>query len=246
MLGAGQKERDRISRCAYGCRPSKREPKRSRRRWEAVGGGEGFSSSQQDGSDSQEEGFDAYASRNAKILQQVAAIMTRPKIADLPPENQRVAQAWQDAKARNPRLTQAEFSAAVFGGRKRAKAKAFGGPPESWPKRQAEADARYLRLILEGKRRPVTLVRRADRGGVVNVAVRHGDAYSSFNIRLPSGVSKLDAFRLRDSKQLRKIIREQAKAWAKRYGETVSAFTDDAPEMRGVRRARSRPLLMPA
>lgn len=170
--------------------------------------------------------------------------MARPPIRDLPPENQRVALAWEEAKRRDPSLTQAEFSAAVFGGRRRGKGKALGGRPEEWTARQRAADARYLRLILEGKRRPVTLVKRADRGGVVNVAVRHGGTFSSFNVRLPPGTSKLDAFKLRSSREFRKTLRAQARAWAKRYAEDAEDFDTETPEIRGVRRARSRPVLM--
>lgn len=172
--------------------------------------------------------------------------MARPPIDRLPPENQRVARAWEDAKRRDPSLTQAEFSAAVFGGRRRGKGKKLGGQPEEWTARQRAADARYLRLILEGKRRPRTLLKRADRGGVVNVAVRHGGSYSSFNVRLPPGTSKLDAFRIRNSREFRKTLRAQARAWAKRYAEDAEDFDTEAPEIRGVRRARSRPILMSA
>lgn len=170
--------------------------------------------------------------------------MARPPIGDLPPENQRVARAWEKAKRRDPSLTQADFAAAAFGGRRRGKGKAFSGPPETWPERQREADARYLRLILEGKRRPSELVRYADRGGVVNVAVRHGGAYSSFNVRLPAGASKLDAFDIRQTRKFRKTLQAQAAAWAKRYGEKQSSFRTDDADIRGVRRARSRPVMM--
>lgn len=164
--------------------------------------------------------------------------MARPPIDRLPAESQRVARAWEDAKRRNPQLTQADFSAAVFGGRKRAPGKPFGGPPETWQRRQREADARYLRLVLEGKRVPKKLVARADRGGVVNVGVRHGRGWSSFNIRLPRGVSKLDAFTLSEQNRFRQIVNEQARSWAKRYAEDLADFDTDEPNIRGVRRAR--------
>jgi hypothetical protein len=168
--------------------------------------------------------------------------VARRKISDLAPENQRIANAYDAAKRNNPSLTQAQFAGAVFGGRKRAPGKPYGGAPDTWTKRQRQADARYLRLILEGKRRPKSLLRRAESSGSINVAIRHGDAWSSFSIRLPRGVSRLDFIsRWRESDEFAGVMKIAVRNWSARYDEGTELFDIDNPFMRSTKRIGRTP-----
>ncbi len=159
--------------------------------------------------------------------------MARPAPKDLPPENQRVWRAWQDAKQRNPDLTLGEFGVTVFGpprGRGKAVAAKFG--TSDFHKREVESRARYVRLIFEGKRRPQKLSQRADNGGVFNVTVGRGKSQRSFNLILPRGVSRLDAYNLLDSPEMKRLAKEQAEAWRQRYD--TSDVPDEPTSIRGV------------
>jgi hypothetical protein len=168
--------------------------------------------------------------------------LSRPKPRDLPPENQRIWRAWQDARQRDPSLTQADFAMTVWPqprrGLVRRRAVKAGKKLAPFDEseilhRERQARARYLRLVFEGKRVPKTLNQRADTiGGDFNVVVGRGDKTKSFNVILPGGVSRIDAYKLIDSPEIKRLARKRAALWRKMYG---AENVDDTPtEIRGV------------
>lgn len=131
--------------------------------------------------------------------------MPRPSREALPASAQRIANAFEDAKrnvweAEGRRLTQSEFAA-------NALPPAKSGKPQS---------ARYLRLLLEGKRSGSLLETRASQTKLINVEVQSpsGDV-RSITMRIPKGQSTLDIYR----SNVRSNVIKAEEAWRKRYDE---------------------------
>lgn len=130
--------------------------------------------------------------------------MARPKREALPASAQRIAGAFEQAKLtvwekEGRKLTQAEWARNAM-------------PPTRTGKPQS---ARYLRLILEGKRPGSLLVERSQRN-FLNVEVESptGDT-RSMTFRVPRGRSQLDVYQ----SNITDAIKQADNAWSKRYAE---------------------------
>lgn len=126
-----------------------------------------------------------------------------------------IADAWRDAKASDPSLTQSRFAAEAFppyverGGKRRY--------------RSVETRARDLRRILSGKDtrarvRPLrqqaadfVKVARRQRGANVEIRNASGAIVGYGNVMLPPGTSSFDLYRLRDSPEGRRLARQIAR-----------------------------------
>lgn len=131
--------------------------------------------------------------------------MARPRRDDLPPSAKRIANAFEEARQsvweqEGRRLTQAEFAATALPPTR-------GGKPQS---------ARYLRLLLEGKRTGSLLETRASRTRLINVEVESpsGDV-RSITMRVPKGQSTIDVYK----SNVRANVEKAENAWQKRYAE---------------------------
>ncbi len=130
--------------------------------------------------------------------------MARPKREALPASAQQIASAFEKAKLtvweqEGRRLTQAEYARNAL-------------PPTRTGKPQS---ARYLRLILEGKRPGSLLVERAKQSFLnVEVESSTGDT-RSMTFRVPRGRSQLDVYQ----SNIADSIKQADTAWAKRYAE---------------------------
>ena len=145
----------------------------------------------------------------------------------MPPENQRVLRAYDDAKRRFPDLTQGEFMAAWHKSKRTGKPISAEIGTEAYNKKVLQSEARYFRLIREGKRRPRKLVQQAERwSGRVQVTIGKGDNTKSFDMQLQQGISKLDVFRLKDTKKFQRIARKHARAFDQRYGTGLTDQID--------------------
>jgi hypothetical protein len=171
--------------------------------------------------------------------------MARVPYDRLSPEQRRVRDAYERAKANNPRLTQGEFARATMGvsGGRSLKQKP-GESERIFRRRQDESAARYLRLVAyptdyQG-RTARALIRRADRGGYQNIELRADDGtVRSFNAEI-SGLSRIEAYDMLQRAEFDKVVAEQLARWRAQYqGETVSGDPDDyTVSMRPIRRQR--------
>ncbi len=193
--------------------------------------------------------------------------MVREK--NLPPDAAVIAQRWHEAKARNPRLTQDEFvrraipsykvNPIVTKGKNKGAAKTAA--------QIADSRARYLRLVLEGKRSGTSLVRQSNYtspGGVANqyqarVYINDDIGWKSINVVAEGNRSTLDVFRVENNPKMREVIKAEISAWASKYHrDTRDAEADlarwqsgdDAPgivgqiEVRKVRTQKTRPIYL--
>jgi len=131
--------------------------------------------------------------------------MARPPRSNLSASAREIADAFEQAKQRvaaeeGRRLTQAEFAATALPATK-------SGKPQS---------ARYLRLILEGKRNGAELLRRQGRVNKINVEVvsPSGDV-RSITMRVPKG-TRLN--RIYETNIMHTVDQAES-AWSKRYTE---------------------------
>lgn len=156
--------------------------------------------------------------------------MARRPIADA--NAQRIASAYLRAKAANPKLTQKEFARKAMP----TVAKRWRDAKTPAEKRRIEeSGARYLRLVLEGKRTGRVNVERAvpkKRGAsrtLFQIIVRdkHGNA-RSFNITSEGSYSALDIpyieQQLRESPE---ILDARRREWAYRYADDFADFDID-------------------
>lgn len=147
------------------------------------------------------------------------------------PSERIIADAWRDAKAADPSLTQREFAAQAF-------------PPyvERRGKRRyrsVETRARDLRRILSGKdtrartralgdqARDFVSAARRQTGANVEIRDAAGNIVGYGNVILPPGTSSFDLYRMRDSPEGRRLARQIARKVRRNSPpHEVETFTD--------------------
>lgn len=171
----------------------------------------------------------------------------------LPAENRRVLCAWQQAKKENPELTEGEFAMTIWGPPKSSKRMTpFLGEKEraELHKRQLQSRARYFRLVRSGERTPKKLNYSADHPttrDLFNVTIGSGKNTKSFNLILSQGTSRLDAFKMLKSKEMKKIARRVARALRGRYPADVELDLSDTPtSIRSIRQSRRPEQIFPS
>ena len=161
--------------------------------------------------------------------------MPKRDYSKLPPENARVLRAYDDAKKRNPDLTQGEFMAVWHTSRRTGKPINATIGTEKYNRKILQSEARYFRLIREGKRKPSKLLQQAERWNHrVQVTMGEGNQKKSFDMQVHKGISKLDIFKLRDNATFKRIAKQHAKAFDNRYGTGLQDDMDETLEMRPV------------
>jgi hypothetical protein len=166
--------------------------------------------------------------------------MARTKLTD--PDAQRIAAAYYRAKAANPKLTQGEFARKSFP----TISERYGEAKSRTKQKSIEnSGARYLRLVLEGKRTGRVNVKRsmATRPGGQNdlfqVFVPVGGDWKSFDLTAIGARSTFDIPLI--EAQLRadpSALLTKRDAWAQRYAIRPNKIDTDAFEVRRVQRHR--------
>jgi hypothetical protein len=159
------------------------------------------------------------------------------------PDAQRIAVSYYRAKAANPKLTQREFARKTFP----TITERWGDAKSHSEQRRIElSGARYLRLVLEGKRTGRVNVKRGTfvRGGgspdLFQVFVPiEGGGWKSFDLGAVGARSTFDIplveTRLREDMS---ALEAKRRAWAQRYALRDNEINIDSFEVRRVTRHR--------
>ncbi len=159
------------------------------------------------------------------------------------PDAQRIAAAYDAAKRANPRLTQGEFARKTFP----TITERYGAATSRREQRKIEkSGARYLRLVLEGKRTGRVNVRRGTitrPGGQVDLfqvfVPIAGGGWKSFDLGAVGARSTFDIPLIEE--QLRRDpsgLEAKRRAWAERYALRDADIGTDSFEVRRVTRHR--------
>lgn len=126
----------------------------------------------------------------------------------LPSPNRQIADAWNDARKREPRLTQGEFARRTFPATTDPKT----GERVAWSPR---AGSRQLGRILRGEDSDVAqrLVDESYETRIANIEFTDdlGRPVGYANVLLPPGTSSFDAWKLQNSKQARRLASQLAR-----------------------------------
>jgi len=161
------------------------------------------------------------------------------------PDAQRIAQSYRAAKAANPQLTQGEFARKSF---PTISERYHDAKSRNEQKKIEQSGARYLRLVLEGKRTGRINVQRgtATLGGGLPDAYQvfvpvAGGGWKSFDLEAAGGRSTFDIplleARLRETPD---VLETKRNEWARRYAIQGSELRVENFEVRRVQRHRKR------
>lgn len=161
---------------------------------------------------------------------------------------QRVQAAYLRAKVAKPGLTQREFARKAL---PTIAARYDAATSDAERRRIEESGARYLRLIMEGKRTGRVNVQRADHPAKVRrgslratwqalIQDKHGNT-RSVSMTMPGLESQLDIIyaeaRLMDTPEGRAMLEARRALWRQRYDDAFGDFDDNDVSIRKIERS---------